>query len=123
MAAISCFGNFSNSVEEAVLHWLEYGYVPSFVLGYEAPSIVKNTKSEGFFYSRIDDWADTIAETYKVFLPAYEKTRGQAITDYKKGDNTCVLTYEDGTTMFLNYNDQATVIDGVTVEALSYTFR
>lgn len=117
------FGNFSNSVEEAVLHWLEYGYVPSFVLGYEAPSIVKNTKSEGFFYSRIDDWSDTIAETYKVFLPAYEKIRGQAITDYKKGDNTCVLTYEDGTTMFLNYNDQATVIDGVTVEALSYTFR
>lgn len=117
------FGNFSNSVEEAALHWLEYGYVPSFVLGHESPSIVKDTKSEGFFFSRIDDWSGTIAEIYKTFLPAYEKIKGQAITDYVKGENTCTLTYEDGTVLLLNYNEQSAVIDGVTVEALSYAFK
>ncbi len=114
------FGNFSNSTAEAALHWLEYGYVPSFVLGYESPSILKDTKSEGFFYSRIDDWTDTIGEIYKDFLPAYEKIKNETITDYIKKGNTCEIAYENGMKLLINYNKQDTLINGINVGAESY---
>lgn len=114
------FGNFSNSVETAVLGWLEYGYVPAFVLGEESPSILKNTKSEGFFYSRIDDWTDTIGDIYKDFLPAYQKIKNQEISDYISMDKTREITYENGTKLLINYDDKPYEICGVMVEALSY---
>ncbi len=117
------FGNFSNSTAQAMLHWLEYGYVPSFVLGYQSPSILKDTKSEGFFYSRIADWTDTIGEIYESFLPAYKRIKNQAITDYKKQNNACKITYEDGTQLYINYNKQEISIDGVNVGAETYLIK
>ena len=117
------FGNFSNSVEEAALHWLEYGYVPSFVLGHQSPATLKDTKSEGFFYSRIADWSDTITEIYADFLPTYEQIKGLAITGYTKDADTSVVTYENGLQLYINYGKQPAVIDGVTVEAMSYVLQ
>lgn len=117
------FGNFSNSVEEAALHWLEFGYVPSFVLGHQSPSSLKDTNSEGFFYSRIDDWSGTIAEIYRDFLPAYEQIRSLAIADYVRNGENCVITYETGLKLYINYGAQAAEIDGVAVEALSYVLQ
>ncbi|MBQ8684340.1 MAG: hypothetical protein IJ518_07490 [Clostridia bacterium] len=117
------FGNFSNSVEEAALHWLEYGYVPSFVLGHQSPSTLKDTMSEGFFYSRIEDWSATIAEIYTDFLPTYEQIKSQAITGYVKDGDTRVVTYENGRKLYLNYSKEPAVVDGVTIEALSYVLQ
>lgn len=117
------FGNFSNSVEEAALHWLEYGYVPSFVLGHESPSVLKDTKSEGFFYSRIDDWQQTIIDIYRNFLPAYETIKGLTIAAYEKDGEIVTVTYENGTVLILNYTDEVATIDGVTVNPLSYAFQ
>ena len=118
----SVHGNQSHDFEYQKLKWIEYGCMPSFLLTWENPVLLKNSSYTGLFSSAFSVWKDRVVETYEEFndkngLGGY---RGESMLRHERLTRDIVkITYENGSVIYLNYGD-ATEIAGRSIESMGY---
>ncbi|MGI6668848.1 MAG: DUF5696 domain-containing protein [Acetivibrionales bacterium] len=111
-------------IETMKLKMLEYGFAPRFVLTYKDTSKLKNTSLEFMYSTHYKTWIDEAARIYNDtadVLAGLRKLRMAEHVKHKPG--VCEMKYEDGTSLIVNYNDEAAEINGVVVEAGGYAVK
>lgn len=106
---------------EALLRALEYGSAPSYMLVYRDPSICKDTEYDYLMSTYYADWIAEAIRFYHEVNEVVGNCHGQVIVNHEEVQQGVYrTTYEDGTAVFVNYNDVPVDIDGMVIEAVSY---
>jgi len=114
------YTNFQANQEEFFLQLVEQGLNPSFYITEEDPSALLYTNSSHIYSSMYERYEDMMKEYYHELKEVYDLTNGSTINDYERTDGITKVTYENGAIIYLNYEEEAKTLDGVTVEGLSY---
>lgn len=84
-------------------------------------STVKETKFDQLYALNYKDWIDEAISLYIEADEVLKNVRSEVIVGHEKSIPGVVqTTYENGTIITINYNDEAVTVDGVTVEPQSY---
>lgn len=114
-------GNLSNNTQLTKLQWAEKGYMPTFLLTYKNSDLLKDTDLGYLFSSDYDVWKEEVEGICKEFNDNLSSVYNSRMLKHQKTDGVAVVTYDNGKKVIVNYNDTACTVDGVTVEAMSYT--
>lgn len=113
--------NLFYDFERQKLKWVEYGYMPYFELTYQKPNVLKNTRYNNLFSSYYEDWVDTAVEMYKEFNERLGEVWSKKMVEHQKlGEDVYVVTYEDGTKVYVNYGSVAVQIGANTIKPMDY---
>lgn len=116
-------GNLSYDLDIQKLEWIENGTLPYFLLTYEDAVRLKETDSNSIFSSTFSKWEDRVVEVYKEFEDNFASVYGKQITLHEHiGDGIVQIGYEDGTLVYINYNDEEVKVNNITVAAKDYCF-
>lgn len=97
-------GNLRNVYDEEFLKAIEYGAIPYFKLTYSPSRDLKGTDYDYIFSSEFAIWKDRIVDEYGKFNQL-AAVYNQRMIDHKKvEDGVYITTYEDGTSVTVNYN-------------------
>lgn len=99
---------------------LEYGYTPVYDLTWDKTELLKGTACEDIFSSRFEDWKEEIVQVAAEFAALGELASKPMISHERLENQVVRVRYQGGGTLLLNYGAEATVVDGVTVEAMNY---
>ena len=115
------YTNFQANTHGFLLHLLEQGARPSFLLTWEDPIELQNTNSSGIYSSRYELYGDMIAEWYVTLADLHQTVghQGMIVDHQRDGDMVCV-TWDNGTKVYINFGDYAGEMDGVALESMSY---
>lgn len=115
-----------NLREDAQVEWLkaiEYGALPTAELTGEKSSNLHRTAETRLYSSYAADWVNIIAEEYKDLEPLYDAIAGEQMINHEQlQERVFRTTYASGVEVIVNYNSDATTIDGVNVEGMNYTW-
>lgn len=107
--------NLSDDADTAMLRCIEYGACPSFEWCYE------NTKAydNAFFY---EDWLNDAAAFYTRANDTLGDLRDTRITNNYETETKGVYCteYENGSVVYVNYNDESSEYNGITISAKSF---
>ncbi|SDZ48197.1 hypothetical protein SAMN05421736_11433 [Evansella caseinilytica] len=112
--------NFQANQVEFFLQLVEQGLNPSFLITYEDPSELLYTNSSHIYSSKYELYQETIADYYTALKEIHEQTKDVLIVNYERSGGVTKVTYENGTIVYVNYQENDAVIDGRTIGALSY---
>lgn len=112
MSPINLYSNTTNAFLKAV----EYGGIPY----YEWYHTDNGTEEEKDSYYYMNSIAD--AQTnYERMKATFSDLRGARITDHRQVEKNVYVTEYDGSTLiYVNYNNKAVTVSGVTVDAKSF---
>lgn len=114
-------GNLFHDLERQKLTWVEYGCMPYYRLTYESANLLKNTNYNRLFSSQYTDWKDMAVSVYKEFNQRLGDVWSQEMLRHEKlQENVYKVTYSNGTTVYINYNESGITADGNSVKALDY---
>ena len=115
------YTNFQANTHQFLMHLLEQGVRPAFLLTWEDPIELQNTNSSGIYSSRYELYGDMIAEWYMILNDLHQRvgTNGMIMDHQRSGDMVCV-TWDNGTKVYLNFGDMAGEMDGVALDSMSY---
>jgi hypothetical protein len=114
------YGNFQANQETFRLKLIEQGIYPSFLLTYEDPSLLINTNSNHIYSSKFEFYEEMLV-TYHEEMKALSLYRDGALIDgYVKENGVSKVSYDNGRVLYVNFNDDAVTIDGITIDAMSY---
>ena len=109
---------------EQLLHQIEYGYMPLYRLTAQSPDQMMDSRYTLLFSSEYSLYKDKVLETYEMWKKDFAALSDQAMVYHEKLTASVSKTvYENGTSVYVNYADEAVEIDGVTVPAGSYTVK
>ncbi|URN92511.1 MAG: DUF5696 domain-containing protein [Candidatus Pristimantibacillus lignocellulolyticus] len=115
-----------NLREDAQVEWLkaiEYGALPTAELTGEKSSNLHRTAETRLYSSYAADWINIVADEYKDLEPLYDAIAGEQMINHEQlQDRVFRTTYASGVEVIVNYNSDATTIDGVNVEGMNYTW-
>lgn len=104
-------GNFRNDVEAEFLKAIEYGALPSYFLTHDEARKLKDAYW-GLFSSHYAKWADRIGDEYAQFDKLAKLFNQRIVNHEKRADGVFATTYEDGTTVVVDYNKETFVTEG-----------
>ena len=117
----SMAGNLSYDLDIQKLQWIEFGALPYFRLTYEDALLLKETEYNSLFTSTFDVWEDRVVTIYNEFKENLGSVYGQQMILHEILDDGVVrVGYEDGTLIYLNYNNEDANISGLTIPAKDY---
>lgn len=117
-------GNLSSDLEKEKLKWIELGYMPYFELTYKGSEALMNTKYNKLFSSGYDEWSESLIEMYKEFSTNLQVVWNQTIEKHEEiKDDVYKVTYSNGTCIYINYNKNKVLVDGVKVDAMNYIVK
>lgn len=109
---------------DAVLHCIETGSDPYFCGMYEDSFILMETTYNDLYSSSFSNWYELALDAYQKYSSVYDTLYDKAIVSHSEVAASVYQTvFEDGTSILVNYNDADQIIDGVTVEAKSFTLK
>ena len=115
------YTNFQANTNEFLLHLIEQGARPSFLLTWADPIDLQNTNSSGIYSSRYELYADMIAEWYNILADLHRAVGNQGkIMDHQRSGDMVVVTWDNGTKVYLNFGDNPGELDGVSLDSMSY---
>jgi hypothetical protein len=114
------YTNFQANQVEFFLQLVEQGLNPSFYITHEDPSELLYTNSSDIYSSKYDRYDEMIEEYYKELKAVHDQTNGSMILDYERINDVTKVTYDNGTIVYVNYQEDDTIIDGQNIEGLSY---
>ncbi len=121
MPMYSEYVNFEANKEEFFLKLVESGVYPSFYITYEDSAKLIYTNSADLYSSKYSVYKDDIISYDNELKQVYEQVKDSCIIDHERLDSgVTVVTYDNGKKIYINYSDEAAVVDGITVEAMSY---
>ncbi len=116
-------GNLSSDLEREVLRWVEMGYTPFFELTYGNTEELMYTGYQSLFSAEYTAWQERVAWAAKQFTQGpLAELHDQMILSHQRLSGTLVkVTYENGTSVYVNYADEPAKADGVEIAARSWT--
>ncbi len=108
--------NLDNNPEKAFLKAVEFGAIP-YYKWYSADSSTEENTDMGSYLNYI-----TAAQSqYEKVSEAFSDLRDARITDhYRVKKNVYCTQYNSSTDIYVNYNEEAVTVNGVTVDAMSF---
>lgn len=120
----SDYVNFEANKQEFFLQMIEAGVYPSFYITKEDSSALILTNSSDLYSTAYSTYKDMIIEYDKQFREFSLLVDGANITRHEKLDSGITkVTYSNGVTVYVNYTDSAQTVDGITVDAMSYSHK
>ena len=117
-------GNLTSDMAKQKLKWIEYGCIPLFELTYQSASSLKYTDYTGLYTSYYEDWVETAVALYKEFNDELAGVWDSYIEEHRAiDDEVVVVTYSNGTNVYINYGETDVTVETVMVPALDYTIR
>ncbi len=114
-------GNLAYDLQVQKLKWIEHGSLPFFYLTYESALNLRDTGYDALFSSTYADWEDIVVDTYKEFQENFSCVYGEQIVSHKiLTDDVKCVKYGNGVSVYVNYGDEETTADGVTIPAKDY---
>lgn len=114
--------NLEGDYDYSVLKAMENGASLYFLLSKENTSKLKQFEEFSKYYAiSYDIWKEDLVATYNEFNEAMKKVKYSYLTEHETVDTRIVkVTYENGVSFVLNYNNHPVEYDGTTIEALSF---
>lgn len=113
--------NFEAEKTKFFLNLIDQGVYPSFIVTGKDPSFLENTNSNYIYSSEYELYKETIQEYYSAVIEVADKTKDAYIVDHEELDSGVnVTTYDNGIKVYTNYQEKPVVVDGLTIDALSY---
>ncbi|MCH5262118.1 MAG: hypothetical protein J1F42_04330 [Lachnospiraceae bacterium] len=117
----SDYVNFEANKTEFFLQMVESGVYPSFYITYENSSALIYTNSSDLYSTEYATYRDTIISYDAQLREVASAVDGALIMKHEKLDNgVTVVSYDNGVAIYINYSDREQIVDGVTVDAMSY---
>lgn len=110
--------NLSVDYEESVLKAVEIGAIPAFIMMYSQNHVLKET-DYNFYSICYESWIDKIKEINDDFS-FFTDCSSSLIVFHKRQKNIAKTVYENGVTVYVNYNKDQVSIDGKTLAGKSY---
>lgn len=124
MNLYSEYVNFEANSTEYFLKLVETGVAPSFLITKESPEVFQNTNSNWIYSSEYDKYEEQIIEYYNKLKAVNDKVKGEYIVNHEKLDSdVSITTYSNGVKVYVNFSDVDVTVDGMTIEAESYSVR
>lgn len=104
-----------------VLKMIEAGASPHYVFTREASSRMKDTGLNRYYATTFDVWKNEATTVYGQVNEALKHVSGAMITGHEILENGVRrITYSNGVTLYINYEDEAQKADGMEIPARSY---
>ncbi len=114
-------GNLSSEFKLDKLRWVEYGCMPYFELTYQRSVNLRNTGYNLLFTSYYKDWSEIASDVYKEFNIRLKGVWNAKIIKHESiAENIYRVGYSNGTTIYINYDDEEVICDGYKVNGLDY---
>lgn len=116
--------NMSASTDIAVLHALETGSMITFNLTNTDYDELRDTVLTDMYSISYDNYKDELVAAYQTLTDVYAKTENSAVAHHEYlQTNVAKVVYENGTIIYINYNEEDVTVEGVTVAANGYTVK
>ncbi len=113
--------NLSSNSAQAALKAIEYGVLPCFQVTYEASSVLKNSEYQDNYASGFASWREEIISCAKASDEALGGLIGVPMTGHRKvTENVYQTSYENGVTIYVNYNAHEVRVDDAVIGACSF---
>jgi len=107
--------------KSSVLKTLETGSNVYYQWFYEKPSAVRNTEFNDLYSANYTNWLDEAVQYYRETNEVQRGLRTQAMINHEKlADNVYRTTYENGTSITVNYNQTDVMVNGTRIAAEGY---
>lgn len=116
--------NLAVNTRDAFLQAVATGTALQFTLCDDLHEAIQFDEDSAFVSSRYADWKDQIAAMVNESADLYSKVGNQSIVIYEKAGDISSTVFENGTTVIVNYADEAaTLTDGTEIAANSFICR
>lgn len=106
---------------EAILEMIETGTAPHYVFTWESSNEMKDTGLNRYYATTFETWKEDAIDTYQQVNEALKYVSGSVIVNHEILENDVrKVTYENGVIIYINYDEDAHTVDGMTIPALSY---
>ncbi len=113
--------NMAGDYEYTLLKTIESGANPYFVVAYDNIAELKVNGYSEYYAVHYEQWKDRIIEKYlelnKVLAPLQDKL---IVNHEILAKNVVKVSYENGTAIYLNYNNFAVTVDSFAISAMGY---
>lgn len=114
--------NLSSEVSELELKCAETGLSLFYQLMDSESTEFQNTNFSDYYACCYDDYSDIMKETYYRMKKIYDSVGASEISNHEiYNNNVRITTYENGVKVYVNYGETETTVDGVKIDARSYT--
>lgn len=112
-------GNLSSDMTMTKLRWIEYGYVPTFMLTGGRESLL-GTDYDLLFTSDYEQWKETILEIAEEFECELSGVKNEYMVFHTSENQVVTIRYANGTTVIINYNDYSVQVENTEIPAMDY---
>lgn len=116
----STAGNLAYDLQYQKLKWIETGSIPYFIVTYESPIVLNKTNYNDLFSSQFSVWKEEMIQICDEFNENLNGVWNQKIQRHEEKENAVVITYEDGSRIYINYSEESIIADGVQIPAKDY---
>ena len=117
-------GNFFSNTTNELLRMIDYGLYPAFFVTEASAYQLIDTASEHIFTSRYQDWQPEIKRQYDFIADALVDVLGQRVVARDVIQlGVVAVTYELGTTIYINYSGDPYQQGSLVVDPMSYVVR
>ena len=115
-------GNLSSDLDREVLRWVEMGYMPYFELTWDSTEALMYTDYQSLFTAQYTAWIDEVAQIAAAFSQGDLKDLRTALMleHTKVAADVYRVRYDNGMTVYVNYNSADAEADGLTIPAMDY---
>lgn len=118
--------NLSDSYDkqQIILRMIEFGTAPHFTLSYEESSRIKYSAMNSLYSTQYEVWMQDAVEIYERTNEALKNVVNATVLEHTiVSDGVRRLIYDNGITIYINYNDIEASADSVTIPANSYVMK
>ncbi len=116
--------NLSGDYSQMVLKSAEMGASLSFTFMMEPASTLQESSYTGYYGADYSLWAEKAAELVNRYQTEMAPCFGQTMTGHEiLADGVTVTRYEDGTCVYVNYNNEEYSGDGIAIPARDYLVK
>lgn len=115
------YANQGFSSQNSILKMIEFGCYPSFLVMHAENDRIISTPLEDYFSLNFKDWESSIEEIYAELNKALAQVEGAYIIAHEMiAEGVARVSYDNGVKIYVNYNSDEALVDGVTVSAYSW---
>ena len=112
-------GNLSSDLTMTKLRWIEYGYVPTFMLTGGRESLL-GTDYDLLFTSEYEQWKETMLEVVEEFEGNLSEVKNEYMISHTSENNVVTIQYSNGDVVIVNYNDYPMQVENTEIPAKDY---
>ena len=113
--------NYSDDLQKDILRLAETGAEPNFSFMYADSSEVKFSKYTYLYAANYSLWKEKTAEIFQKLQESLSLVQDQQIVEHEQiRSNVYKTTYENGSSIYVNYSDTPVTVDTMTINAMDF---